>query len=205
MPSAPTSLSPETIAEAQRDFAAALPKMRAVMRFRLRGVRGERKDELIAEATALAWANYLQVLRDGRDPEPLISKMAHFAAMHAYRGGHLAGQERINDAMSRTAKDKRGVRVQALPFSDEEEVHPELLSALRDHREASPADEAASRIDHEERRKLWTDREREIADEMQAGFNTADVARKRGVSRTRIWQQREDMKAKAEQGEGRGG
>src|SRR3954453_19771270 len=105
---------PETIERIQRGFEAALPQLNEVIHFRLHGLPEQVREDLSDEARAIAWGNYRKICLNGRDPEPLLNRIANYAALHAYRGGHLAGRERINDAMSRTARVKRGVVVQSL-------------------------------------------------------------------------------------------
>jgi hypothetical protein len=71
---------------------------------------------------------------------------------------------------------------------------PDLLEELSDRREPSPADEAVLRIDVEEWLNTLEGMQRQVAEELAGGLNTTDVARKHDVTRTRIWQRREDLK-----------
>lgn len=93
-------LSAEELADAQRDFTEALPVIDRVLRARFTYIHGERKGEALAEGRALAWANYLQLVRDGRDPKPLIKMMAKFAGLAVRSAARLTGQSPVHDVMS---------------------------------------------------------------------------------------------------------
>ena len=107
-------LDAEALALAQRQFEAALPRILEVIRFRLRHLRGEQKEEDSAEALALTWKYYLRVCESGRDPMPFVQKVAEFAARHVNRGGRLAGHQTTKDVMSRRAKHRTGHTVQSI-------------------------------------------------------------------------------------------
>jgi hypothetical protein len=71
--SAPSS---KQLARWHADFEAALPKMRTVMRFRLRHLSGERHETAMNDAVSVAWENYRSLCMRGKDPEPFINKIA---------------------------------------------------------------------------------------------------------------------------------
>lgn len=73
----------------QEQFEHDLPKMEKVLRFRMRGLRGERKDEAMAEALAVCWKAYLRFEELGRDTTPLVNKIAEYAARGVLSDKHL--------------------------------------------------------------------------------------------------------------------
>lgn len=194
MPPSPVDRAdPETIARIQRGFEEALPKIRTVLRFRLRHLRGEAKEEAMAEATAIAWQGYLSLCRRGRDPESLVGKIAEYASRTVRSGRRLAGDPSVRDVMSIRARHRHGHQVGSLPVGDEDPVAPEVRDALRDRRGPSPADEVIARLDFEEWLLGLSPQQRDIAQELTAGQNTVEVAGKHGVTRTRIFQHRQQM------------
>jgi hypothetical protein len=197
MPKRPTRKEREAqlIRDAQEGFTKALARIDNVLSFRLRHLRGERKEEAMEEGRALAWANWLQLARDGRDPSSFSGRLAQFAAQGVKSGHGVTGYAPINDVMSPRCRHRRGHSVQSISPPDDDEMCSGNGRSLRDHREPDPADEAQARIDHEERMKKWTPEQREIAEALASGMNSAEVGRERGVTRTMIWHHREAMKA----------
>src|SRR4051812_35004775 len=94
----------ETIHRIQEAFLRQLPKMQRVLRFRLRGIPEERREEALAEGTAICWREYRKLCLAGRDPDPLISKIAEFASRGVRSEKLLTGQPSVNDVMSPTAR-----------------------------------------------------------------------------------------------------
>jgi hypothetical protein len=185
------SVDPETLATMQQGFLAALPRIQRIARFRLRHLCAEPKEEAVAETVALAWNAFRRLFLTGREVAPLIGKIAEFSARQVRCGRQLTGT-RIRDVLSPVPRHDH--LVEAIPFSDDDDADPAVVDALQDRRHADPAEEAALRVDLGE----WLDSldalQRQIAEELASGLNTTDVARQRRVSRTRIWQRREELK-----------
>ena len=75
-------------------FAAALPRVRAVARFATRRVPcPDAREELEAEAVALAWRAYLALLRRGKDPAAFVTTLARRAAQAALSGRRVCGAD----------------------------------------------------------------------------------------------------------------
>src|SRR4051794_21757325 len=92
-------------------FLTLLPRVISQARRRCRGVRcPHRRDDLCAEAAALAWRWYLRLAERGRDATCFPAGFAILAATAALAGRRLAGQEKARDALSEQAR-RRGVTV----------------------------------------------------------------------------------------------
>jgi DNA-directed RNA polymerase specialized sigma24 family protein len=182
---------PETLATMQQGFLEALPRIQRIARFRLRHLCGERKDEAVAETVALAWNAYRRLFLTGRDVAPLVGKIAEFSARQVCCGRQLTGT-RIRDVLSPVPRHDH--LVEAIPFSDDDDADPEVVDALQDRRHSDPAEEAALRVDVNDWLDGLDDKQRQVAKELAGGLNTTDVARLHRVSRTRIWQRREELK-----------
>lgn len=176
------AVDPETLTTIQQAFLEALPRIQRVARFRLRHLCGEAKEEALQEVIALSWQAYRSLSLQGRNVTPLVGKIAEYSARRV-RCGRLFVSTKLRDALS--------------PIPRREAIMdgtPDLLDELSDRRAPSPADEAILRIDVEEWLNTLDGIQRQVAEELAGGMNTTDVARKHHVTRTRIWQRREDLK-----------
>jgi DNA-binding NarL/FixJ family response regulator len=184
----------DQLAALQQQFVADLPRIQRVARFRLRHLSAERKEEAVAEAVALAWRAYVTLADQGRDIASLGSKIAEFCARSVGSGRTLAGRFSTTDVMSRACRAKRGFWMRSLAAADEDDG-PAFAEELRDEKAVSPADEGSTRIDFAAWLALLDDRRRQVAEELAAGLNTVDVARRHGVSRARVHQHRKELRA----------
>lgn len=178
----------------QNEFVAALPRMQRVIRFRLRHLSEDRREEDSAEAIGIAWQNYRNLRMQGRDPAPYIGKIAEYAARSVNSGRKLTGLGRIHDVMSRVAQHEHGHDVESIPLSGEDPVNPAVLNALRDHREPSPADQAILNADYEAWLDTLDSRRRKVAQELAGERTNTEVGDLNGVSRGRICQHREELR-----------
>ncbi len=85
-------------------FASALPRVHAVTRYHTRRVTCPvTREDLVAEAVALAWKYFAALTRRGHDPGAFVTAMARRAAQAALAGHRVCGAERADDALSRLA------------------------------------------------------------------------------------------------------
>src|SRR4051812_47381739 len=95
------SLSCPTPHSLHSAFLTLLPRVVSQTRRRCRGVRcPHRRDDLCAEAVALAWRWHLRLAERGRDASRFPAGFALLAARAAFAGRRLVGQERACDALS---------------------------------------------------------------------------------------------------------
>ncbi len=64
------TLSPASLATAQAEFEAALPRMENAFRHAFRRWPGEHRREAVAEAHAAAWSAWYGLVRRARTPWP---------------------------------------------------------------------------------------------------------------------------------------
>lgn len=174
-----TGPSKKKIAAWLRDFMEALPTIEKVARFRLRAIRGQRRDEVEADLLYYAWANYRSLCERGIDPKPFLGKIAEYSC----RAAASASRDPINEPLSRYARDRRGFTTQSLHAGEDGELPAELAATLADRKVVSPADEAAANLDFQE----WLDSlsvlERQVAGDMMAGLDNTEVGKRHGFSR----------------------
>lgn len=180
-------------------FAAALPRVRAVARFATRRVPcPDAREELEAEAVALAWRAYVALLRRGKDPATFVTTLARRAAQAVLNGRRVCGADKIRDALSPLARLRGRVRVDRLGdrvVADRrrrpgEVVAAELVAA--DPRVRVP-DQAAFRVDFPRFRGGLPGAKRAALDLLAAGWGTGAAAARLGVSAGRVSQLRREL------------
>src|SRR4051812_9082666 len=99
------------------DFEQALPTIKRVAKFRLRHLEGERLDDAIQETLALCWDAYRRLCLQGRDPTPLVGKIAEFSTRRVRCGRGLVNGEPVRDAMSAQSRHRHGYEMESIPLS----------------------------------------------------------------------------------------
>lgn len=127
----------------KREFEAAIPRIMQVARFRLRGIRGNARDEAEADMLGFAWMNYRAIRERGGDPEPLLGKIAEFACLAATS----SCRDPTNDLLSRKARDRHGFSLHSLDEAEDGELSPEAADALEDHHAVDPAETVPALLD----------------------------------------------------------
>jgi DNA-directed RNA polymerase specialized sigma24 family protein len=181
--------SQQAVARMQRDYEAALPRIFRHARVKLRTIRDPGgRDDAMQDVVGIGWQHFLHCVREGKDPNQFISTIAEFAVRQVKSGRHVTSQDRANDVLSPSAQRRRSFTVQSLPdYMETGEDGNTTIDALADARQASPADQAAFRIDTGE----WLaslGEKRRIVEEMAAGEGTTDIAERFGKSQGRISQ-----------------
>lgn len=171
------------IARIQAGFEVALPRMKRVLRFRLRHLRGEKKEEAEAECLAICWAEYRRLSLAGRDADAFAAKIAQFAALTESAGRGLCGAGSVNDPMSRRSRHLRGHTVQSIADGADGEQAPEVLAALADRKTTDPAEEAVARMDFEAWLARHEGRLRDAAEGFAEGMTNQQVAERHGLGR----------------------
>jgi hypothetical protein len=170
-------------------FLALLPRLEAHARFAFRHYRcpHDRADAL-AEALALCWAWYRRLSQRGKDAAAFPTALAAFASRQVKAGRHLRGQENTRDALSPTARRRRGFAVERLPeFSTGGALWQE---ALADNTRSPVPEQAAFRIDFPAWLAALGDRDRRLAEAMATGERTFALARAFGLTPGRVSQLR---------------
>jgi len=182
-------LSPDSLAGLQSQFEADLPRLKRVADFRLRRFRGEAKDEAVAETLALCWHAYVRLIEGGRSlavVRRFAQKTAEFSAKQVLCGRALTGS-RSADVLSPICRHRRGYAIDPLP---------EKLPGGDD---ASPADQAALRVDF----AAWLDtlrpRQRQVIEELASGLNTVEVGEQHGVTYGAISNMRQALRRRWEE------
>jgi hypothetical protein len=174
----------------QAGFLALLPRLRrhAELTFGFLRCPAERAD-CVQNALALAWDWYGRLAASGRDAADFAAALASFAVRAVQAGRRITGSEPSQDVLAVTAKLRHGVRVFHLS-----ENGPLAISgwqeAVADNARTPPDEQAAFRIDFPAWLQTRTDRDRRLIADLAVGERTGDMARKYGLSASRISQLR---------------
>jgi hypothetical protein len=122
-----------SLSRLQQSFLALLPRIEAHARVMFRWIRcAHRRDDLVAEAVAIAWKWHLGLARRGKDPRTFAATFATFATRQVRSGRRLCGQEAGKDALSPLAQTRDGFVTGKLPDYSTLSANP-LTEALQDH------------------------------------------------------------------------
>lgn len=196
---------PETLALVQRQYEAAMPRIREHAEIKFRYLRDPGShDDAIANTLGIGWKHWLSAIRHGKDPNEFVSSIAEMSVRHVRAGRRVDGQERAKDVMSRRAQEKKGFAVEQLQAStrrSHEEIHgdphgQEHMDAmevrLTDNTRTSPPEQAAFREQYGMLLDKVGPRKRPIVEDMAGGSDTKDLADRHKVSQGRISQIRRE-------------
>jgi hypothetical protein len=186
-PSAPTPVD-----QLHRGFLALLPQVEARARFAFRHYYCPHdRADAVAEVLALAWKWYRRLAERGKDPAAFPRALAAFASRHARAGRRLCGQEDTRDALSPTARRRRGFAVGPLPVYGT--PGGPWQEALVDNTRSPVPEQASFRIDFPAWLSSLDRRRRSLARQMALGHRTHDLAARFGVSPARVSQLRREL------------
>jgi len=203
---APPTGQPATPACLHAAFCSILPRILLHGEVVFRGLRcPDRKEEALAELTALCWLWFIRLAAQGKDATQFPSALATYAARAVRAGRRLCGQERSRDVLSPVARHRHGFVVEPLPAATRrsyEDVYTSVggqrgLDAfeerLRDNAVTPPPDAAAFRIDFPSWLCTRAERDRRLIADMMLDERTLDLAERYGLSPARISQLRREF------------
>lgn len=174
-------------------FLRLLPRIELHARIYFRDVRcPQEREDRIAETVAVAWKAFLSLAERGKDMSSFVSRFVTLAALAVRCGRRLCGQEAAQDVMSGVAQRRKGFAVGKLPDYATLEGNP-LEEALHDNTRTPPPDAATFRCDFPEWLFALTERDRRIVVDMARGEGTTHLARKYGMSPSRVSQLRREF------------
>ena len=166
-------------------FLAMLPKIREKIAFEFRTISGEEFEEIMAECTANAWFAFRRLVQLGKELLAYPQPLALFAARH-YRTGRRVTGDLAREVMSPLCERRHGVTRERFNEREWEDYSAE-------HCRTTPADIAAFRIDF----ATWLDSlsafHRSVAELLASGETTTEVAKRLGVSLSRVSQLRRKL------------
>jgi DNA-directed RNA polymerase specialized sigma24 family protein len=183
-------------------FLDMLPRILSQARRAFRYLRPEHKDELVQEVVVNAYSAFVRLVRRGKADVAFATPLTNYAIRQVIAGRRVANKPKLSDVMSPQAHSAHGFLVERLDVFDEK--RSQWRQVLVEDRSAGPAEIAAARIDVAAWLCSLSPRSRRIAKALAMGETTTDVAQKFNVSRPRVSQFREELKASWEKFHERG-
>lgn len=188
----------------QSEFQALMPGFERHFNYTFRELKGDRKEEAIAEAMAAAWNGFCHAKAAGKEPSEFPAAIAGFAARRVRCRRPAFGEWSSKDAMSLSAQQRRGFKVVSYdqittadikhPLRREKSSHW-WMDALVDSRRTSVPRQVVFHIDFANWLKTLSNRHRAVLREFAKEATTTEVARKFGVSMARVSQYRRELEA----------
>jgi len=186
-------------------FLVLLPRIELHGRIFFRGLASHKREEAIAEMTAVAWKWFRRLAERGKDVSQFQMVFVYLVARAVNSGRRVTGQEKAKDVMNPATQRRRGFNVERLHTSTcashkdlysvphGQELHDAFEERLRDNTMSPVPEQVAFRIDWPAWVMSRTDRDRRIIRDLMAGERTLDVSRKYGISPARISQLRREF------------
>ena len=172
----------------QDGFLAMLPRIRRHAQLAFRHLDCELRDELVAEAVAIAYCLFFGLVRQGRREVAYSTPLANYAIRRVRSGRTASCPLNRNDVMSHYSRKIQGLSIKQLESGDA--ASGSWNQILVEDRHAGPAETAAARIDVANWFRTLSRRDRRIAQMLGNGERSSDVARQFKLSVGRISQLR---------------
>ena len=172
-------------------FLVMLPIIVRHLRVAFRHVRGDARQEAVAEAVANACSAYQRLAMQGRAHLGFPTVLARFAAAQVADGRQVGSGQNTRDVLSARAQKKKGFEVESLDRFDEDEN--QWLEAIVEDPHTPVFDQVCFRVDFPSWLARLSRRNRRIAESLALGNSTGAVARRFRISPGRVSQLRREL------------
>ena|ERR1051326_2255893 len=180
-----------TLAQLRASFLELVPRIEVHGRIFFRHLKCcHKRADAIAEMVALAWMWYIRLAHRGRNASEFAVTFCRFLGFAVKSGRKLCGQEKAKDVLSSLAQQRQQFFVERLSDFSTLQGNP-LSEALSDNTITPPPEAAAFRIDFPAWLATWSERDRQIIQDMAMRERTLDLSKKYEVCPARISQKRE--------------
>ena len=173
----------------QEKFVAMLPAIQEHAAYRFRHRPYEEREDLVAEAVALACVMFARLVERGK--LGYATPLAVYACRQVAVGRRLGSPMNVNDVTSTYCRRHKGVFVQRLDRYDVQDG--EWREIVVEDRYSTPADIAVTRIDFAAWLESLPRRQRKIAETLAVGESTGRTARVFHISAGRVSQIRREL------------
>ncbi len=172
----------------QNGFLIILPQIRRQVEIAVRHLRGDVREEFIAEVIARAYCMWFRLAAQGRAQIARPTPLARFAMRQVRAERRVGSRANGQDVFSATARRKHGFGMERLDRIDNQSTAWQQL--VVEDRRAGPAETAAARVDLAAWLRTLSTRNRRIAMALACGETTGIVAQQFGLSAGRVSQLR---------------
>jgi len=174
-------------------FLSLQPAIERHARLAFRHLPAAECEEKVAESVAAAFQSYVRLRARGKDPATFPSRLSQYAVLHTKSGRHVGSRWRRRDVLSEAAQQRHGFRVESLD-SLGQKSGPDWQEALVHDTQTPVPDQASFRIDFPRWLANLAGRDRSLAQLLMAGHSSKALARRAGVTPSRICQLRQQLR-----------
>jgi hypothetical protein len=171
-------------------FLKLLPRITRYARVAFAKLPAERREDLVEEAVANAMVAYVRLFERGKTEVAFASVLARFAIAQIRDGRRVGNRLNILDVSARYAQARKQIVLERLDHYDRNEAA--WIEAVVEDHHTPIADQVAFRLDFPRWLRTFNQRDRRIAEQLAAGHNTGDVARRFHLSPGRVSQKRRE-------------
>ncbi len=154
----------------RKQFAEMIPDLQKQIAFRLCRIAPDLREELSAEAIAMAFEMFVSLVHQKKTDKAAASPLASYACRHVSDGRRFATRLNINDIDSHYCQKRKHVSKTSWYHRDCKSGHWREL-VVEDHH-ANPADIAVTRIDFRSWLESLSQLKRQIAETLAGGEST---------------------------------
>ena len=170
-------------------FEDILPAIKKIAGYAFRRVPHWRRLELVADVIATAYASFVRLIERGLQCLIYPTALAKYAIRHVCAGRRVGEKQNANDVLSALAQRTKGFSVEQLPAAIADRGWNELTADRR----ANPSEVAALRLDLHAWLRRLTRTKRLVALRLAIGETTTEVARRFGLTCSRVSQLRREL------------
>jgi hypothetical protein len=180
---------PNTDTQNPPTFESLLPAIKRMAGYAFRRVRRCLREDLIAETVGRAYLAFVRLFERGLTALIYPTALAKFAIRQVRDCRCVGSRRTVSDALSEYAQRRKSFRVMNLGGKESEPWYDQLLVDRR----ATPAELVAWKLDFGGWLQRLSHLQRLVALRLAFGDRPSEVARRFGVSRSRISQLRREL------------
>ena len=175
----------------QNAFLKILPQIEKCLGLAFSRLDAEAREDAIEEAVIHTMLTFTRLFEQGRTDAVSASTLSWYAALAVKRGRPAGGRMSNREPLSRYAQLGQGIRVERLhAYSAKRD---EWIDIVVEDKRATIPDRVAAKMDVGAWLATLSQRTKRIAQDLAFGFATSEVAKKYGVTPSRISQLRRTL------------
>ncbi len=176
----------------KRRFLQLLPRIRSHARFACRSLNASEREEALVEVVASSFCAFRRLVRLGKAEMAYATSLARYAVAQYRAGRRVASSMNAGDVLGPVAAYRKRVRIVSLDLKDPDDRWAE---SLVDNIQSPVVDQVAFRVDFPEWLDRLSQRDRRLATLLAVGNSPSEAAHELGLSRSRVSQRREALRA----------
>jgi hypothetical protein len=169
-----------------------IPVITRYARAAFRDLDPETREDLVQECVANCCCAYARLVERGKQHVAFPTRLANYAVRQIKDGRRVGKKQNVRDVYDQHAQIRGGYQLKHIG-SPRDQRSGGWREQLVENKRTTPADLAAFKIDFGAWFPSLPGRTRRLAEDLAMGERTGDVARKHGVSPSRVSQLRREL------------